>query len=388
MAFEKHEDNYEGFFDKHDAFMDELKERCAETKRYELKPDEITFFSGHIEGNDMILERIVDNKVESFPYPISPENEKVWKSSDIQSIGLFVRFPDGSGNTIVVPLSQMSKLSIGNRAKLTFSGEWSAPINKIALARMYEDMLQKEVKKEAVQIITVYGKVHAVMTQVYSPIGHDEFFDKIDTKVNERFGSVVSLRQGYISHKWSRATWYIGEYQTGNSKRKIELGISAIDSQTGHSGAVLQPVLFSGRKKRPMLFDDAWYSKHMALTEDGINQAIDVVHVTLNDNAQKLLDTATIALQNPGVYAKNVCEELNKIAKKMSGVLIPGKTVKTFISSVEGLSMIRSNLTAWDIIEILWDLPETTATSENHKDGLMKTVSRVVTFDHQSLDAV
>ena len=102
MAFEKHEDNYEGFFDKHDAFMDELKERCAETKRYELKPDEVSFFSGHIEGNDMILERIVDNKVESFPYPISPENEKVWKSPDIQSIGLFVRFPDGSGNTIVV----------------------------------------------------------------------------------------------------------------------------------------------------------------------------------------------------------------------------------------------------------------------------------------------
>ena len=49
--------------------------------------------------------------------------------------------------------------------------------------------------------------------------------------------------------------------------------------------------------------------------------------------------------------------------------------------------MIRSNLTAWDIIEILWDLPETTATSENHKDGLMKTVSRVVTLDHQSMDA-
>ena len=30
---EKFDDVYEGFFDKHDDFMRELKERCAETKR-------------------------------------------------------------------------------------------------------------------------------------------------------------------------------------------------------------------------------------------------------------------------------------------------------------------------------------------------------------------
>lgn len=118
-----------------------------------------------------------------------------------------------------------------------------------------------------------------------------------------------------------------------------------------------------------------------------ISQAIDTVHMTLNDNAQQLLDTVSITLQNPGAYAKNICEELNKIAKKMSGVLIPGKTVKTFISSVEGLSLIRSNLTVWDIIEILWDLPESTTNSEGHKDGLMKTVSRVITLNHANMDA-
>ena len=71
----------------------------------------------------------------------------------------------------------------------------------------------------------------------------------------------------------------------------------------------------------------------------------------------------------------------------MSGALIPGKTVKTFISSVEGLSLIRSNLTVWDVIEILWDLPETTSAGEGHKDGLMKTVSRVITLNHSELDA-
>lgn len=96
--------------------------------------------------------------------------------------------------------------------------------------------------------------------------------------------------------------------------------------------------------------------------------------------------TIGITLQNPGAYAKNVCDELNKLAKKMSGMQIPGKTVKTFISSVEGLSMIRSNLTVWDVIEILWDLPESTGTGENYKDSLMKTVSRVINLDHTGLD--
>ena len=103
MALDKHEDNYEGFFDKHDAFMDELKERCAETKRYDVKPDEVAFFSGHVEGNDMILERIVDNQVERQAYPIAPENEKVWKSQDVQSIGLFIRFPDENNIPMTVP---------------------------------------------------------------------------------------------------------------------------------------------------------------------------------------------------------------------------------------------------------------------------------------------
>ena len=101
----------------------------------------------------------------------------------------------------------------------------------------------------------------------------------------ERFGNEVEMRRGYVSHKWSRAIWYIGEYTTpsGSNQQKIQLGLSAMDSQTGHSGAVLQPCLFSGRKNRGMLFDDAWYSKHMALSEEGINEALDTVYMTLND---------------------------------------------------------------------------------------------------------
>ena len=283
-------------------------------------------------------------------------------------------------------MSQMCKLSLGNRAKFTFNGDWKIPISKIALAKLYEEMLHRETKKETVQIISVYGKVQAIMTNVYSPIGHDEFFEKIDANITERFGSTVELRRGYISHKWSRATWYIGEFQSNASSQKIELGLSAMDSQTGHSGAVLQPVLFSGRKHRAMLFDDAWYSKHMALTEEGISEAIDTTYMTLHDNAQLLLDTIGIRLKHPGQYARRVCTELNKLAKSTGGVQLPAKTINSFTSSVDGLSVIRANITVWDIIEMLWDIPETTGTCENHTDGLMKTVSKVLCLKHAELD--
>ena len=387
MAIERFDDDYENITHDRNDFMTELKERCSETVRYELKPESVSFFYGVADGDTLNLSWLEGMKIMTTHSPITPNNEKVWKSEEAQKIGLFISFKDGNGQEILAPLSQHCKLSLGNRSKMTFSGDWDSSVNKLALAKVYEDLFRKGSKKETVQIISVYGKVQAIMTSVYSPIGHDEFFETIDQKLTERFGNPVELRRGYISHKWSRATWYLGEFQSDTSKRKIELGLSAMDSQTGNSGAIIQPVLFSGRKNHAMLFeDDEWYSKHMALTEQGIGEAIDTVYMTLNDNAQRLLDTISITLKNPAVYARKISAELNKLAKNKSGVQLPQKTIANFTSSVEAIAMIRSNITVWDVIEMLWDIPETTGTCENHTDGLMKTVSRVLTFNHQELD--
>lgn len=386
MPMEKFEDAYEHFFEQQDPFMDELRERCSATCRYEMKPEEIRFYASSSDGNNLVLRRMEGEQILTSSYPIEAENEKLWKHDETQKIGLFVGFPDQSGKQQFAPLSRLCKLSLANRTKLTFNADFTSPINKIALASLYEDLICQEKKKQNIQIITVYGKAQAVMTEVYSPIGHDEFFDKIGDNLKQRFGNTVVMKNGYISQKWTRSTWNIGEFQNGGNARKIELGVSAMDSQNGQSSAIIQPCLFSGRKMAPMYFDDTWHSKHMALTDEGISQAIDTVYMELNDNAQKLLDTASITLKGPGVYAKNICEELNKLAKNTSGVLLPAKSITSFVTNVEGLSYIRSNLTVWDIIELLWDIPAATATSENHKDGLMKTVSRVLTLKHEELD--
>ena len=385
MPAEKYDDSYENVMHSRDEFMGELKERCSGTHRYEMKPEDISFYAVRSDGKNIDLTRLDGETVIGTAVSVKTGEEALWGSPEVNAIGLAAKFM-ANGNEVIAPLSQMCKLSLGNRAKFTFNGDWSVSVSKIALAKLYEEMLRRETKKETVQIISVYGKVQAIMTNVYSPIGHNEFFEKIDAKITDRFGSTVELRRGYISHKWSRATWYIGEFQSDASAQKIELGLSAMDSQTGHSGAVLQPVLFSGRKRRAMLFDDAWYSKHMALTEEGISEAIDTTYMTLHDNAQLLLDTIGIRLKHPGQYARKVCAELNKLAKSTGGVQLPAKTINSFTSSVDGLSVIRANITVWDIIEMLWDIPETTGTCENHIDGLMKTVSKVLCLKHAELD--
>ena len=389
MPYEKFEDNYEAYYNKQDDFMNELYERTNQTVRYTVKPENLCFSAGEISGDELILKTLYDDTVSDERIIIKPENENILKNEETRKIGLFIKFSDENGLNVISPLSCMSKLSIGNRANMRFNGDYEIPINKIALAKVYEDLIRKEVKKDTLQIITVYGKTQAVMTGVYSPIKHCDFFQKIIDSLVSKYGSTVEMRYGYVSHKWSRAIWYVGEFQTDSTAQKIQLGISAIDSQTGHSSATIQPCVFFGRNKTPMLFDDdQWKSKHMALTDSEIGTAVDDLYPALQDNAQKLLDSAGIVLKHPESYARNVCKELNLKAKKMPGAALPAKTIERFVKSVSGLGYIRSSITVWDIIEMLWDLPQSTSTGENHKEELIKTVSRVISLDHMKLDSI
>lgn len=390
MAIEKYDESYEVFYGDKNDFMSELKDRCKETVLYKVKPDSVEFYSAQADGDKMVFKRLVGEKTVSREIQIEPCNESVWKSPETQSVGLFISFiTDDDGKQHYLPISPHCKLSLSNRSKLTFTGELTIPVNKLALARMYEDLIKKEIKKEQLQIISVYGKAHAVLSNVYSPIGHDEFFELIDDKLTERFSQSIDFRRGYVSHKWSRGIWYVGEFTdpSGKTNQIIQLGLSAMDGQTGHCGAALQPCVFYGRKGVPMLFDDEWYSKHMALSEEGISEALDVVYLKLQDNAQKLIDTIGIDINNPANFAQKLCIELNKLAKKTSTVPLSAKAIKDIVTSVEGLSIVRNNLTVWDVIEVLWDSPEKFGASTAHKDSLTKTVSRVLAIDnYKALD--
>ena len=47
---EKFDDNYENVTNNRDEFMKELRERCGDTCRYEMKPDEVEFFAAQSDG--------------------------------------------------------------------------------------------------------------------------------------------------------------------------------------------------------------------------------------------------------------------------------------------------------------------------------------------------
>ena len=389
MCAEKFDEAFEIVFDNSDDFFDELKERCTNTKIFRVKPENISFYAGKVSNDTVHLSRLENNAVNTFDLAIDTNKQDVWQGNEAKDVGIFMRFTDENGANVTAPISPLCKLSLGNRSKLSFVGDLSIPVNKLALACLYEEFLKRETKKNELQVVCVYGKVQAVMTNVYSPIAHDKFFEMVKEKLCKRFDEKrVSLRRGYVSQKWSRATWYIGEYSVsvGGINQNVQLGLSAIDSQNGHSGAILQPCLFSGRKNRGMLFDDAWYAKHMALTEEGISEALETVYMTLQDNAQKLIDSTGICLNYPSSYAQKMCNELNKLARQTSTQILSAKTINSFLSAVSGLEAIRSSVTVWDIIDILWDIPENEGVSESHKDSLMKTVSRVLCLNHSAFD--
>ena len=388
MGKEKFRDEYESFCKNPQEFFNELHERQENTKIYEVSTEDFTFYFGTMDGNDLVLTRLEGEDVLTTRMLVTDEQKDVLCDDECLRIGLYVQIPDESGDMGCLPVSQNCKLSLGNRSSLTFNGDFNTTINKVALARMYEDLIPRETKKGKIQIITVYGKAQAMMTNVYSSVSHESYFDKVNSMVKKRFGEAAELKSGYISQKWTRATWYIGEFKSEkDSTQTVKLGITAMDSQTGYSGAVLQPCIFSGKTSHEMFFDETWYAKHMAFSDKDIDEALEAVYLTLNDNAQKLIDTINLDLKFPAGYARRICEELNKLAVKTKSVKMSAKSINEFVQSIQGLSFIRSNMTAWDIIELLWEIPNKSKASEAHKDGLMKTVSRVLALNHAAFDA-
>lgn len=387
MGKEKFRDDYESFCQDPQVFLDELHERQNNTKLYDVSAKEILFYAGTMDGFELVLSRLEGESITKRRLSLTDNSNDALCDDECLRIGLYAQIFDEAGEAIYLPISQNCKLSLGNRSSLTFNGDLSIPVNKLALARMYEDLIPLESKKGRIQIISVYGRAQAMMTNVYSSVSHESYFEKVDAMVKKRFGETAELRSGYISQKWTRATWYIGEFKSEkDDTQTVKLGITAMDSQTGYSGAVLQPCLFSKKTDQGMFFDETWYAKHMAFSDEDIDEALEAVYLTLNDNAQKLIDTMSLNLEFPEGYARHICEELNRLAVKTKGVKMSAKSINEFVQSVQGLSFIRSNMTAWDIIELLWEIPGKSKASEAHKDGLMKTVSRVLALNHSAFD--
>ena len=106
------------------------------------------------------------------------------------------------------------------------------------------------------------------------------------------------------------------------------------------------------------------------------------------DNVTLLMATQGIPISNPVAYMRNVISELNKLAKKMGSIIISKKGTEYIIEQLNTQLMFNSAPVVWDFIDILWAYPEDDQISEEHRNSLEKTVSRVLTLDHVKLDTV
>ena len=142
-----------------------------------VKPENISFFAGEASNDTVQLKRLVNDSVNDLSLAIDTNRQSVWQGKETKDVGIFMKFTDESGVNVTAPISPLCKLSLGNRSKLSFVGDLSISVNKLALACLYEEFLKRETKKSELQVVCVYGKVQAVMTNVYSPIAHDKFFE-------------------------------------------------------------------------------------------------------------------------------------------------------------------------------------------------------------------
>lgn len=383
----KFQDNYEKGFSRNDKeeFFAEVSDREANTKRFCAKSQDIQFFEGVLADGCFILKRLLkDGSVTSFEVEVAEEDREVWVDTIRFGSKLFVRFKDEFETIHTLPLSSIAKLSLNNRSTVSFSGELSMPeITKIALARMYEDLLHVKCVGK-LTVISIYGKVQAIMSARYAPLEHDVLFQMASDKIHEKFGDGSVFSNALVNHCFSRCVWEVEK----DFNERVTAGLAFIDSPTGYSGVIINPVIAIDGKG--ITFDNAWYSKHVKISPEDIDMGIDAVYADIDNNSKLLVQTAFIPVNYPVEYAKHAIEELNRLAGKMKTAKIVSDVEKQIMDSVNMLAFAAEDekIKVWDLIEVFWSIPSAVAKSANHQELLEKTMSRILLLKHDELDVL
>lgn len=377
----KYIDNYEYTTKNNDEFLDEIRDHEKNTERTDVTVNDLNFYKGSFDesNNILSLERIV--KDENGGSYITSENVIINDKETIldtinHGTGLFIKGSD----TQVWPVSDNIKTSLTNRSSLRFPGSISElPVSKLALASCYEDLIRSNNKK-ALKVISIYGKAQAIVSKRYVPSDQEYVFCKVLEFLKNDYPD-ISLSQGFVCHTKSSCLWDLGSTK---ENKNIKLLLRVSDSSTGDSSISFSPAIKVGRKNA-ITFDNAYRSRHFTISDKEIEEGLASTLLKAQNNAAKLLETAAITLEHPERYFKNILNELNKLAKKMGSVQIGKKLTENAYEAFDGLMFCKPNITVWDCIEVLWDLPKE-AKSEASRASLEKTVSRILTINHKKYD--
>lgn len=386
----KYQDKYEVLITDKDEFENEIIDRENNTKRIRLDNDSVEFYaiyideSGNICGKRIVDDEKITTKVIQYADEDSDNNanginRNVWLDTIKFGSGLAIYFKTiEERESMCYPVSCIAKLSLHNRSGVSFVGELNQNFSKISLAKLYEDFITTKAGVASTAII-VYDKMQALMSSRYSPISQNTVFDWVEEKLtNDNSGA--SFKNGYVSHAKSLGSWDYAE------KNNVILGITVSDSSTGYSGIIVTPyvkIIDSG--KGIHFGDKEWYSRHINVTFEDVEDGINAIYLESENIAKLLLETKYIQVNNPQFYAENVFEVLNSLAGRMHSAKLLDEVKKSVMQNVGRLVSTKPVIKVWDIVEIFWDIPNS-AQSDAYKKNLQKTVSRILSLDHSKYD--
>ena len=206
---QKFDDNYENVTTNRDEFMKELRERCGDTCRYEMKPDEVEFFAAQSDGQKIRLHWLDGDTVKSSEEKVPDGMEKLWDSEETNNIGLAARFPDDKGGCILAPLSQLCKLSLeksGNPASTQAAPPLSLKPGETVFicyeensVALYPDAgnVNRMFATSDIELAKEWAarSIENAKTNGYRPYSEEDYSDLTD-HIGEEFASVWVYRDG------------------------------------------------------------------------------------------------------------------------------------------------------------------------------------------------
>ena len=406
---ELYNDNYKNVHEDKKAFMDEVKDREANTERVIVKSHDITV--GELYRNEygellFVHLECEENTKERYPQDQYSISAQAIHSEDIDTAAAENTVEKGSCLAIAVrkddtvryyPISDVAKTSLNNRTGDSFNGELSEDLNDnltnpavppLTRAKIYDTHLKA--KNSTLQLIVVYGKVQAIMSSRYTQIEQQAVFDAVENEC-EKQGYKCDFFGGVISHRSTSCMFSVANNNLAANGYSV--GLTVDDSSTGFSGVHIYPIIMKDDIK--IGFDDAYSTKHVGLSMDDIPEGVKACMLKLEDNVSKIIDATTVTLQHPMAYIKNAFEALNNLVKRMPGTTMTDAQYDFVKEQLEEALFLNTSATLYDVIEMFWAIPEQFKKSSNrvknpdeYKKRLEKTVSRILVLEHEKLDKV
>lgn len=390
-------DDYERLTNDEQGFLSEIALQEENTVRYKAPVSTIRFYTaeeGDCKDNAPITLSslcMASDKSGSYVQTVfgvyGATNEIASQDTQENGTRLYVGFcPEEDGIRHVLPVSDVAKLSLSGRTKVSFSGDISkSGLSPLALAKVYEDALKASGSKY-VTIIEMYDKMQAMMSSRYTPTSHSELFKAVKRKAEEVLDSELQFSIGYISHRLSKCEWSAKKFSADD----VSVRLSVRDSSTGYSGVAIAPVIAMGHKA--VLLENSWYAKHMAISDEDIDEGVRAAVFDMEDNAKRLLDTRHIRISCPAGFAQNAVKALNRMAARQKNAKIPANLESKIVEEADMLSFSQlGEVYLWDIVQIFWSVPEMAGAQpggvpSNYQESLGRTVSKILALNYGELD--